>query len=69
VDGDGRGVHRVLVGKPEGKNHLEDGDVDWRIVLRWIYRKWKVGIWTGLSCLMIKTGGEHLWMVMNLRVP
>ena len=34
--GDGRGVHRVLVGKPEG-----DPDVDGRIILRWIFRKWE----------------------------
>jgi hypothetical protein len=34
-----RGVYRVLVGKPEGKNHLEDPGLDERIVLRWIFRK------------------------------
>ena len=27
-----RGVHRVLVGKPEGKNHWGDQDVDGRII-------------------------------------
>ena len=32
-----RGVYRVLVGKPEGKNHLEDPVVDGRIILRWIF--------------------------------
>ena len=26
--GERRGVYRVLVGKPEGRNHLEDPDVD-----------------------------------------
>ena len=26
--GEGRGVHRVLVGKPEGKSHWGDPDVD-----------------------------------------
>jgi hypothetical protein len=34
--GEGRGVHRVLVGKPEEKRHP---DVDVRIILRWICRK------------------------------
>jgi len=38
-----RGVYRVLVGKPEGKNHLEDPSVDGRLILRWIFRKWKGG--------------------------
>jgi len=32
--GEGRGVHRVLVGKPEGKRPLGDLDVDGRIILR-----------------------------------
>jgi len=32
--GEGRGVHRVLVGKPEGKNPWGDPDVDGRIILR-----------------------------------
>jgi hypothetical protein len=30
---------RVLVGKPEGKKHLEDPDVHGRIILKWIFRK------------------------------
>jgi len=32
--GEWRAVYRVLVGKPEGKNHSEDPDVDGRIILR-----------------------------------
>jgi hypothetical protein len=36
--GEYRGVYRVLVGKPEGKNHLEDPGVDRRLILRWIFR-------------------------------
>jgi hypothetical protein len=32
--GERRGVHRVLVGKPEGKSHWGDPDVDGRIILR-----------------------------------
>jgi hypothetical protein len=30
-----------LIGKPGGKNHLEDPGVDGRIILRWIFRKWE----------------------------
>ena len=37
--GERRGVYRVLVGKPERKNNLGDPGVDWRIILRWIFRK------------------------------
>jgi len=37
--GDRRGVFRVVVGKPKGKNHLGDPGVDGRIILRWIFRK------------------------------
>jgi hypothetical protein len=31
--GRGRGVYRVLMGKPEGKNHWGDPGVDGRIIL------------------------------------
>jgi hypothetical protein len=30
------------------------------IILRWIFRKWDVGVWTGLSWLRLETCGEHL---------
>jgi len=52
--GNGRGVYRVLVGKPEGKRPLG------RIILRWIFRKWDVLVWTASSWLRIGTGGGHL---------
>jgi hypothetical protein len=32
--GEERGVYRLLVGKPEGKSHWGDQDVDGRIILR-----------------------------------
>jgi len=33
----------VLVRKPEGKNHLEDPDIDGKIILKRIFRKWDGG--------------------------
>jgi len=37
-----------------------DPGIDGRIVLRWIFRKWDVGVWTGSSWHRIGTGGGHL---------
>jgi hypothetical protein len=37
--GEGKGVYRVLVGKPEGKSYWGDPGVDGRIILRWIFKK------------------------------
>jgi hypothetical protein len=42
------------------RNHLEDSDVDGRIILRWIFRKWDVGVWIGLISLRIGTDGGQL---------
>jgi len=53
---------RVLVGKPEKRDHLGGPGVDGRIKLRWIFRKWDIGVWTGSSWLGIGTGGRHLGM-------
>jgi hypothetical protein len=38
------------------RDHLEDPDVDGRIILRWIFRKWDVKAWTGSFWLRIGTG-------------
>jgi hypothetical protein len=42
------------------RDHLEDPDVDYRIILRWIFRKWDVGMWTELGWFRIGTGGGLL---------
>jgi hypothetical protein len=49
--GEDRGVYRVLVGKPEGKGHWGDQDIDGRIILRWIFRKLEGVVETGWSWL------------------
>jgi hypothetical protein len=40
--------------------YLGDTGVDGRVILRWIFRKWDVGVWTGSIWLRIRTGGGHL---------
>ena len=52
---EGRGVHKVSVGKPEG-----DQDVDGRIISRCIFRKWEGVVGTGWSWLRIGKGGGRL---------
>jgi hypothetical protein len=47
-------------GNVRDRDHLGDLGVDGRIALRWIFRKWDVGVWTGSSWLRIVTGGGHL---------
>jgi hypothetical protein len=42
------------------RNDLGDPGVDGRIILRWIFRKWDVGVWTESRWLRIGTGGGHL---------
>ena len=40
--------HKNVVGKPDGKNHLEDPGIDGRVILRWI-------LWSGM-------GGARTWL-------
>jgi hypothetical protein len=47
--------HAVVTGTRWG-----DPGVGGKIILGWIFRKWDVGVWTGLGWLRIETGGEQL---------
>jgi hypothetical protein len=50
--GERRGIYRVLVGKPVGKRTL-GSPMRRRLTLRWISRKYDVGLWTGSRWLRI----------------
>ena len=64
-------VHAARMGRDEAygefwwgnrreRDRFEHPGVDGMIVLRWIFRKWDVGVWTGSSWLRTGTGGGHL---------
>jgi hypothetical protein len=53
-------VYRLWWGNLRERDHWGDPGVDRRIILGWIFRKWNVGVWTGLGWLRIETGGGHL---------
>jgi hypothetical protein len=67
--GEKRGVYRVLVRKPEERDHLEDPGVDGRI-LRCVFRKWDVGV--GMDWIELAQDRDRwralVYAVMNLRV-
>ena len=58
--GEGRGVHRVLVGKREGKRPLGRPRRRWEDNIKMDLQEVEVGLWTGWSWLRIGTCGGHL---------
>jgi hypothetical protein len=50
----------VYIGSLREGDHWGDPDVDGRIILRWIFRKWEGIVGTGWSGLRIGKGGGHL---------
>ena len=55
-----RGVYRFLVGKPEGRGTLGRPRRRWVDNISMNFRRWDVGIWTGLGWPRIETGGGRL---------
>jgi hypothetical protein len=42
------------------RDYLGDPGLDGRLILRWIFRKWDVEVWTGLISLRTGTGNGLL---------
>jgi hypothetical protein len=55
-----RCVQGIEWGNMRARDHLRDPTVDGRIILKWIFRKWDVGVKTGSNWLRIGAGGRHL---------
>jgi hypothetical protein len=67
--GERRGVDRVLMGKPEGRNHLENPCVDGRIILKTDLLEVS---WEGMDQIDLAEA-RHRWpavvnAVMNIRI-
>jgi hypothetical protein len=51
-----------LVGNLKGRGHLGDLDVDRRILLKQILKKWGVKLWAEFIWLRIVISGGLLWV-------
>jgi hypothetical protein len=58
--GEMRGVHRVLLGKPEGKRPLGRPRRRWDNNIKMGLQEVGWGKWTGLILLRLETSGGHL---------
>jgi hypothetical protein len=50
----------ILWGNLIERDNLEDPDIDGRIILKWIFKKWDGEAWTGLICFRLGTSGRLL---------
>ena len=58
--GEGRGVYRVLVGKPEGKRSMGRPRRRWVDNIKIDLQEVGCGVWTGSNWLRNGTDGRHL---------
>jgi hypothetical protein len=67
--GEKRGSYRILMGDLREGDHLGDPDIDGRIILKWLFKKWD----GGMNWIELARDRDRWWavvnVVMNLRVP
>jgi hypothetical protein len=61
--GEGRGVTGFWLGNLRERDHWGDPDIDGRIIIRWIFRKWERVVGTGWRWRAL------VCTVRDLRVP
>jgi len=49
-----------VCGNVREREHLEGASIDGKIILKWNFRNWDVGLWIGSSWPRIVTVGGHL---------
>jgi hypothetical protein len=52
----GRSIEAFNGGDLRERDHLEDPGVDGKIILKCIFRKWDVGVWTVFMWLRLRRG-------------
>ena len=57
-----------FVGKPEERVHLEDPSLNWRKILRWIFRKWDGSVYQIDLAQDMDRWRAVVNAVMNLRI-
>jgi len=60
--GRGEAYTEFWCGNRRERDHSVYQGVDGRVILRWIFRRWDVWVWTGSSWLGVGTVGGHLCM-------
>ena len=63
--GERKNAYRVLVGRPEERDHLEDLGADGRMILIWIFKTWE----GEMDWIELAQDKDRCWALVNLRVP
>jgi hypothetical protein len=53
-------AYRILLGKPEERDHWEDHEVGGWTIVKWSLERYDVKVWIGLMWLRIRTSGRLL---------